>query len=727
METGNDQISRFLSRLPTESNTETDPNAPLAAFSSALELTREQEEEMTAHCMNRYNDLSSELGRDGVVGSGGGSSWYSQAGGNAKRTSQSFMGKRQLYEMVYHNNVEWRAYLLGGIFEEHNLVIPSARRVIQQQIARADNYFFGSDPWITAMPVGSGDIELADSVDRWTKHRFDQVSTIEAHKQANEGAFIRGEDVIKTTYRKVLDFHQTVANIMVDPNGQPFLASDNDYIFGDDFWIENPDGQKILRRDNQTVAPDWALVQDEAGGVIINQDFFETRKVDRSIVKRKGSESRVIYYTDFLCPLSAESVEDADCVVHIYDEPAIDIASKLLDRIEQNPEPGQLPRLMQILNNIAGSSGERNSAKESSRPEEGESELSDNTGSDRDEAVVNLGEFYIWYDPFGDGRGRRNIVVLIDLESREPLYYDYVANVTPDAKRPFHVVRINPINGRWHGTGNMETYWPLQEMIDLLANRWNMSQSGSARVDFWNPYATVEGTDDPTLKVNGGQTYTLKPNKTADDALKSVYLTDIKSDRIHEQIQYLQQHLMNMSGVSNANDSRSAGLDTAQLATGINNIQASGEELFNPWLSHLTPGHRSAAKSALLIEIEHMDDNDFYHFMEGGSRIMATVSKAELRYLDLDVKIELTRYRTEREIIQNEKSFAVFDRFYHLPLILQAKWAPHAKRTLSNLEVRDSETLIEPNLFSYVDNMGLPPSPPTETVSSGLGAQRMQL
>ena len=80
--------------------------------------------------------------------------------------------------------------------EACSIPIEFRRRVIQQQIARADNFFFGSEPWISVAPMGSDDKQLANSIDRWVKDRFHKAGTIQAHKQANEGAFIRGEDVI---------------------------------------------------------------------------------------------------------------------------------------------------------------------------------------------------------------------------------------------------------------------------------------------------------------------------------------------------------------------------------------------------------------------------------------------------------------------------------------------------------------------------------------------------
>lgn len=715
---GQDQLSRFIARLPADAITEVDANAPLAIIETALTLDREQEDDLTDFLMNRFEQLESELGRN-LVSNSVGIDWYRDSGDAPKVAAKSFLGKRQLYEMVYRNQVEWRATLLGGLYEEHNVCIPAARRVVQQQIARADNYFFGSQPWVTVFPVGTEDVDLADRIDKWVKHRLNLAGTIEAHKTANEGAFIRGEDVIKTVHRKEVDYHETIANILINPDGAPFIAQDNDYVFEDDVWILDAQiGKMVLKRDFKTVMPPHAAMPDGSP----NPDAFRVMKVPRAFVKYDSSESKVVYYMDILIPLDAPSVDEADCVCHTYDMPAVDIATMLMEWASQTDDPGRLPKVLEVLNSLSDNSAERSARSDLPRPEEGEGSLDAfSGGAERSEPIVSLGEFYLYYDPFGDGRGQRNIVVLMDLKNRVPLFYDYLANVTPDCKRPFHVTRINPVVNRWHGSGNMEAYWPIQEMIDLLANRWSECLSSSNRVDFWNPTAVYEGDDNPHLELGGGTAYTLKPGRRVQDALQSVYLNDLKSDRIHEQIQFFQQHLMNMSGVSNANDSRSAGLDTSQLATGINNIQQSGEELFAPWLSHLAVGHKAAVRAAIMLEIKAMKSQAFFHFYNGDQRMMGTISRTELRDIELDIRIEMTRHRIERELVQSEKAYAVFHRYYSLPMVLQTLWARQTRRTLGNLEVQEPEETIKEGYFSYMDNMGLPPAPPTDTVSQGLG------
>src|SRR5690606_16699980 len=116
-----------------------------------------------------------------------------------------------------------------------------------------------------------------------------------------------------------------------------------------------------------------------------------------------------------------------------------------------------------------------------------------------------------------------------DLESRRPIYYDYVSNFTPDGRRPFHVVRVNPVDGRWHGKSQAALFYGLQFFQDLLSARWDRSGSASGRVDVVNPGIVEEGDDGENIEINGGETFHVKPGKDPKEFLTSIYLSDVKS------------------------------------------------------------------------------------------------------------------------------------------------------------------------------------------------------
>jgi len=151
---------------------------PQMPFPSSYVLTREQETKLVDHAIKRLEDLDFEMGRR-FTKSG---DWFDSEmdtdiddDGKHIAPERTFMGKRRLYELLYQNNVTWRPRVIGGIFEHSNLVVPIARRIARQMTARGNMYFFGSDPWMAAYPVGEEDKELAHKADKYTRHKADKA------------------------------------------------------------------------------------------------------------------------------------------------------------------------------------------------------------------------------------------------------------------------------------------------------------------------------------------------------------------------------------------------------------------------------------------------------------------------------------------------------------------------------------------------------------------------
>ena len=131
-------------------------------FNSPLNLNREQEGRLIDHALARVESLEKSLGRNNTSQH----NWYGSGENETiKQAAGSFMGKRQLYEMTYHNQLDWRRTLIGGIFSESNLTVPMSRRIAQQQISRSVNYFLGTDPWFGAYPVSATDEGVAGITD----------------------------------------------------------------------------------------------------------------------------------------------------------------------------------------------------------------------------------------------------------------------------------------------------------------------------------------------------------------------------------------------------------------------------------------------------------------------------------------------------------------------------------------------------------------------------------
>ena len=314
-----------------------DPNAPQVAFSSALTLTREQEDRLVNHALQRKEQVEREMGRDLVAGV---DNWFAETLNPHNFHEASFMGKRALFDMTYHNHVEWRKFALGGIFEHSNLTVPLARRTVRQMIARANAYFFGSDPWYgvyPANPASTDDVELTDTIDRFAKFKLKQAKTVKGMRRGVRAAFIRGEGVKKVTHQVREQVYRMNAQILVDVSGKPILDANQDYILQSDITVPEVQtdpttgntvetGRQILKKDGVTALPDPPI--------------YMAQKVARILPIFRGPETDVVYYQDFLCPLNAPSVHEADFIAHLMSLPVMTVADMFQRRNMAGGEGG---------------------------------------------------------------------------------------------------------------------------------------------------------------------------------------------------------------------------------------------------------------------------------------------------------------------------------------------------------------------------------------------------
>ena len=77
-------------------------------FSSAYKLTAEQERILGDHAVERLRKLERDMGRSLVRNM----AWSTQSGTMA--AYDTFLGRRQVFEWIYENNVDWRPTVMGG-------------------------------------------------------------------------------------------------------------------------------------------------------------------------------------------------------------------------------------------------------------------------------------------------------------------------------------------------------------------------------------------------------------------------------------------------------------------------------------------------------------------------------------------------------------------------------------------------------------------------------------
>ena len=652
-----DQL-REKSPLPKERGGE----EPLVLLPSPLTLTKREEEDLLAYAKKQRSNLESSLGAYNY--GAGMMDWVPKIVQQALQTQDyvmPFFAARHLAQLLMQQRVEWRKlFEPDSLWEHSNYHLPITARIVMQQIARAVDHYFGTSPWMQAEALGEEDEAKADKITQWARHEAD-AAELEAVLRDGIGlAFVEGEAVIKTGYEHKMQVYQTVTEIAMVPGDKevPFVAMDGDYVYRADTFVPAPvpidptltpeeqamqePTKQVLKRDMKTPMPAWW----DATRV------FKLQKITKVNATFEGAKAHLIPTGDFLCGQTEPNVQDAAMVVHKIAMPVINMVHRLLNNEwarEGATNDERRAQISRIAHEMAGTNGATTAAARP-RTELGESQ----TANVHSEPMLTFVEHWMHYSVKGDGIVN-SILLITDEKGETPIYYDYVANLTPSGLRPFEVLRVNAVPNRWHGIGQVMEFYEQQQFVDLLLNRINFSMMSSGRIDFGKPELTEEGESDPNFKLNWGGYYTLKRDAKAEDVFKSVYLQNISVAELQRLLELQIQMMTNRSGVANANDSRMAGLDTAQLETGVKNIEQRRQELFTKFLSELTPPMRRIVSQFLDLTVAHIKGPRAFKFFNGNTRELAEIDATDLRDLDLDVSIQMTKLG-ERQNLERAKA-----------------------------------------------------------------------
>lgn len=692
-------VQNFVHQAEQLVGAATNHNEPMVPFQSELKLTAEQEKKMIEHAFKRLDMISNENGRDQTMSP----TWWqnqSAAAGSTLLASQglqvadTFLGKRSRFDATFLNDVSYRPYTMGpdNIFMTSNISVPIVRRICRQMIAKAKKNFFGTDKWFSVGPAPvpeydpKDDAGLALRIERFTQFKLKESGSKADKGRAISRALILGECPVKTSYVVRDQLFNVEATVLHGVDGEPMRGEDGNFITEQDQAVDAQDGtgRKVLQRDGVTEYPAAPI--------------FRKIPLDRRQVLFEGAKSEPIYFKDFICPLTATDVQTADTIAHLYDKPVMEFVDLVVKRgmVGDNTadRKGAAQKMVAAIKRIAANSPQPKAAvNQQLRPNENfAAPVSQETGG----PIAGFAEFYMWYDANEDGVAE-NIMLIADRNTKTPIYYNHVANVTTDGQRPIEVVRINPVEGRWYGLGIMELFESYGTITDLLVNRWNFSQSRSGRVDFWNPTNTQEGDLNPNLKMNWGGTYTKKPGMKAEDCLETIYLTDTKFEQIHEMIQFFMQLAMNESGVANANDGRSAGLDSSELATGIIETQESGDELFLPIIQDLREPLERLLNREIDVTLANMNPQEVFTYLEGDTLGLDRLTPDDVRGLKFKCEIMLTTMKNNTQLQMSAQAAALVERFYMLTPAVQQKVAPFYRQQLRVLDPAcDANVAIQP-------------------------------
>lgn len=722
--TAGNQIEELDRQLPAP-QTE-DPHKPRMPFKSALVLTREQEEALVQHALERRSQIALQLGKPDETASGAGIQATTNGDFPITCDPESFYGKREKFTARYYNHVEDRPHSIPkpNIYEQSNVTASLSQRIVRQMIAKASRYFLGGpndNEWFTTEAVGVEDVKLSDKTKKYARHVAEKCETKGRLIQAIEFQGVRGECVVKTVHKEDFQIFQRTATILVkseDPRSEPIMDAFGNYITISDAVIDEmmpvdaavsyPDGQpgpthlatgrKILKRDGVTVIP--------------IQPVWRTEKITKKNVTFEGPDVSVCYFLDFGAPLNARGIQpgETDFIYHDYDKSCMSVAQMFSDQYDAGDEGvEEFNNAVELLRNMLGAGNEPKSAAQKPRADFAEK---DTDGSPNNPTSL-FAECWLTYDADNDGR-EEEIMLVLDVRNQAPVYYEYTANVTLRGNRPFEVLRAFPVADRWWGIGWMEYLDPEQSFIDLLINRKNFRDGASGRITFWSPWATKEGEKDPNLKLNHGKTYTLRDNYTAEQALKYVVLPD-DTGKIMDLLELFMQFMQLKSGVLTGADRAASSMPSSETLGEEELITQSGDELFDLFLMSLGAGLRRILTGIMDVIFSNVNRRVVFTFFDGQASEILELTPDDVRDLPMNCRLSITQSESRRILENGNIADDIVERFYSRDYVLQQRLADYARARLKALKIPQAEAIIEPlDLTAQSAPPAIPEEPPLD-------------
>lgn len=433
----------------------------------------------------------------------------------------SFLHKLDIAQRKYEQDFDYRA-TIDPLFAESNIALNPILTQINQHSDKLGNDLLNSPAFFTAKPQGPEDAaDVINILKERLIYRSRKINLHERCKAAAKGAFIRGQEIVMTSYASNAYLRPTeikvikVDGVVVkDSSGTPVLDADK--------WINDPADpesiilEKELDLPNKIRLPANTAFQTGNSKVVLQQ-----------VQNDPGADVKVIYYGDFFTVLNANSLEDSYLNGHAF-------RSNVGDLIQQFPAESLLPAAKEYLEadrlGKLALSGLADYTVEADAPRRRD-------GEDEDTALLRAAEndnagrfkrrsFYyaiIRYDADKDGHAE-DIYCIIDVAEKRILHYEYAALMFPWNKAmhptPYACLRIWPKLHRWTGTGMYDLLEAWETLEDRMTNRIEVDSATSGNVIFEDPSATTAGVDGPGIQFRTREAYELRPGRSVDEALQ---------------------------------------------------------------------------------------------------------------------------------------------------------------------------------------------------------------
>lgn len=619
---------------------------------TGMKLTPEQLAKLEKETYDRIVELMEEVG----------------IGTDRTIRSDSFIGRRKRYQDSYDGDYDWRKGELGGIFKQSNFCKGTNKRYIRKTSAKMRDDLLGTSPFFAVLPArygqagASSKAKQAQQIEEYIQRKVEDSNVFEGLRMAQKVALIRNESVVKITFLQETSPYYDNAEVLVNEDGSPVQTISGDYIYKDDNFFADQTTEGVFRLEKE---PTFEMQEGQ-----YQFQMVERLKQYQDIYK--NVDCRVVDFRSWLCPLRAESVHKADCVAQLMDLP-FDTVTEIYGGLETfDVYQGRITANTPV-------SGEATAITTRGEEEDGE--------RSRVVATVPLAEIYRRVDADGDGEAEE-VFMVMDMQNRKLVFWDYLHRHM--GKRPFEVIPgMEGIPNRWYASGISEIMEDHSIYIDGQFNRVNNADSKSETLRFRMKNSVKQWKDGS--QVAFGTNEVLDAESGYDQSNPPIFQVNLAAptEMGLELMRNMEQAGDLMFGSISAQEASASDLNQGKTATGILNLERVGDVLVKDAEIGQSKAITDIMKQVVTVLLENLDPVvSIYSDKE--DQIMS-LNRDEIRDIDQDIRLLLTRSRSAEQLAVNEKAEGACIRYFGLNPVQQFYLRDFYIYQLKSLEVPDPD------------------------------------
>lgn len=592
-----------------------------------------------------------------------------KAGGYSVADRNSWLSRRQLARTTYAGNLKHRI-LLGGVFgvPGANLSLRTSCRIIGLRAAKQAADLVGSEPFMAAMPARIEDDQMALLTKQAETKVQEEIARSNLRMTIAEGvriALSQGECPTKITWESDVTEFPDSAEVAVDANGAPIQTPKGDYIYRKDDALPvvvNETGDFLrIAQTNPDGSPLEALAMGEAIELRLKKEpsfifaeppqYAPVEDLQQKLTHREGLHAANLFAEDFIYPLLTPSLDDPECdiMVHRYD------AS--LESVAQHYEN-------------AGYVAEKANLQERT-PQSQAAQPNDDTGEQSalsaGRKTISIHETYFrtWLRPKGQQPYEAWLFIVIDFEDSRPIYAQYLGRMRMK-KPPFFLLRgLESEPGRAYGVGIFDRFEDRDKMIDVWFNRAALKSSRTSSLTCAHADGLEEIRDGDEISFGTDKVYRILSGSQYGVNNPPVFRINLEemSDKEYELLEKMIQSGELEFGAVNAADG-TGGEDSVNggTATAIRNIERTGNVLNEASEALQASDIEKGLHIAVDAILENMDPEEMRYVP--GENTLSTLNRDEIRNLDRDVRLLVTKARSADSVEIAQAAVMVIEKYY---------------------------------------------------------------